>query len=196
MNKKLNGHKRICVYCSSSNHVDGSYFRIAGSLGELLARQNYSLVYGGGGTGLMGTVARSVQDSGGEVLGVITKALNKPGIAYDKVDQMIVTGCMRERKAVMEKHADAFIGLPGGFGTLEEVLEVVTLKQLCLHNKPIVLVNTGNFYGSLIDLFERIFQEKFANSLHRKLYYIADDARSALDYINSYAPIPFPPKNG
>ncbi len=186
--------QRICVFCSSSNGVDDRYFRIAELLGRQIAGRNHSLIYGGGAVGLMGTLARSVKSNGGTVVGVIPEALNLPGIVYDDADQLIVTGGMRERKAAMDEQADAFIGLPGGFGTLEEILEIITLKQLQYHNKPIVLVNTDNFFDDLLNFFERLYHEQFAKSIHRHLYHVVPDPASALDHIESYRPKTFPRK--
>ncbi len=186
--------KNICVYSSSSDAVAGIYFEAARDLGREIAQQNYSLVYGGGSIGLMGEVARAVHEHGGKVTGVIPEVLTKYDIVYKKADRLIVTGTMRERKALMEEKADAFIGLPGGFGTLEELLEVLTLKQLQYHNKPIVIMDTGNFFQPLVDLFERIYREKFAKSEHRQLYFITTGAKEAVGYIQEYAPPELPKK--
>lgn len=186
--------KSVCVFCSSSDAVAQLYFKLAEELGRQIARFNYSLVYGGGSIGLMGVVARNAQRHGSKVVGVIPEALNLPGIVYDEADELIVTRCMRERKAAMEKQGDAFIGLPGGFGTLEEILEIITLKQLQYHNKPIVLVNSAGFFNNLISLFEHIYCENFAKSKHRQLYRVVNDACSALDYIKDYTPTEFPRK--
>ncbi|MCP5053444.1 MAG: TIGR00730 family Rossman fold protein, partial [bacterium] len=181
-------------YSSSSDAVDRGFFEEARELGKRIANENYSLIYGGAGIGLMGEVARSVHENGGRVTGVIPESLTRYNIAYEEADRLVVTETMRERKALMEDEADAFIALPGGFGTLEEVLEVLTSKQLQLHNKPIVLLNTGNFFRHLIDLFEQIYREKFAKPMHRQLYFIAADANEAVDYVRDYTPLEMPKK--
>jgi uncharacterized protein (TIGR00730 family) len=186
--------KNICVYSSSSDAVDNRYFESARQLGKEIALRRCTLIYGGGGIGLMGEVARAVHLHGGAVTGVIPEALNRSDIAYDEADRMIVTPTMRERKALMEEQADAFIGLPGGFGTLEEILEIITLKQLQYHKKPIVILNHHNFFRHLVDLFELIFRENFAKPIYRELYFIAESAKDALDYIRDYTPPLFPKK--
>ncbi|HEC23457.1 MAG TPA: TIGR00730 family Rossman fold protein [Chloroflexi bacterium] len=184
--------ENICVYCSSSDAIAADFFEAAEELGALLARRKKVLVYGGGRLGLMGALARAVHQNGGRVVGVIPEAL-LPQV-YEPADAMVVTRDMRERKAVMESRADAFIGLPGGFGTLEEVLETLTLKQLHFHEKPIVLINVRGFYDRLLDLFEYIYAEHFAKPEFRHLYHVAHNPAEALDYIETYRPVSLPRK--
>jgi uncharacterized protein (TIGR00730 family) len=180
----------ICVFCSSSDAVDSIFFETAMALGALISQRNYDLVYGGAQIGLMGALARAAQQNGGKVIGVIPESLRRvQGIAYEAADELVVTRDLRERKAVMEARADAFVGLPGGFGTLEEILEVLTLKQLALHAKPIVLVNTGGFYDPLIQVFERIYQERFARPDYRQLYHVAPDVAGVFSYLEAYRPL-------
>ncbi len=188
MNESHVPHKSICVYCSSSDHISTAFFDIAQELGEAIVGNGYRFIYGGGDIGLMGAIARSVHKHGGHVVGVIPEFLRQPGIAYELSDELIVTADMRERKAAMESRADAFIALPGGFGTLEEMLEVITLKQLGVHDKPIVFLNTNGFYNGLHDLFEHIFDHNFAKPHYRDLYHFADDVHSAISYIKAYEP--------
>ena len=121
--------KSIAVYCSSSDVIHEDYFKTAKNLGSLMAKHNYELVYGGGVVGLMGEVARSVKSNGGKTYGVIPEALNLDNVVHDIDDELIITVGMRERKALMDERANAFIGLPGGFGTLEEMFEVLTLQK-------------------------------------------------------------------
>jgi uncharacterized protein (TIGR00730 family) len=180
--------KRICVYSSSSDAVANGFVAAARELGALIGRRQYTLIFGAGNIGLMGQVAGSVHEHGGKVIGVIPQYLNQFGITYEKADELIVTADMRERKAVMEKQADAFIALPGGFGTLEEILEVITLKQLQLHRKPIVFLNTLHFYDNLLLQFRHLFQESFARKSHQQVYAVVDNARQAMDYIETYEP--------
>ncbi len=189
---ELNTSKVICVYCSSSDALTPAFFEVAAELGAQIGRRGYTLIYGGGRWGLMGAVARAVHAHGGAVIGVIPERLLAQ--SYDIADELIVTGDLRERKALMEARTDAFIGLPGGFGTLEEVLEVLTLKQLGLHRKPIVLINTGGFYDPLLELFERMYRERFVKSAFRRLYHVAPDAESAFAYLDAYRPRDIPPK--
>ena len=180
--------KAMCVFCSSSDAVDPVFFETATQLGALIARHGCSLVYGGWRIGLMGAVARAAHQHGGQVIGVIPAALHAKGLAYLAADELIVTRDLRERKAVMESRADAFVGLPGGFGTLEELLEIVTLKQLKFHAKPIVLVNTRDFYDPLQRMFERIYQERFAKPDGRQLYHVTPDTGGVFSYLASYQP--------
>lgn len=178
--------KAICVYCSSSDAVPEHYFEAARQLGVAIAQSGFSMVYGGGCIGLMGAAACAVQGHGGRVVGVIPHFLNIPGIVIEHADELILTQDMRERKSIMAERADAFIALPGGFGTLEEMLEMITLKQLGQHSKPIVFINTEGFYQPLIDTFEAMFTLNFAKPHYRELYHVASGAEDALDYIANY----------
>jgi uncharacterized protein (TIGR00730 family) len=184
--------KTICVYCASSEAVPTDTFQAAEALGEAIARRGYILVYGGGNIGLMGALARAASAKRGRVVGVIPQALVQ--LAYEEADELIVTHDLRERKAVMEARADAFVALPGGFGTLEELLEVITLKQLSLHNKPVVLVNTAGFYDPLVAVFERIYAAGFTKAVYRALYHVAANPDDALAYVDGYTPVELPKK--
>jgi uncharacterized protein (TIGR00730 family) len=182
--------KTICVYCSSSSAIDEVYFVAARELGEAIARRDWGLVYGGSDVGLMGAVARAVHLHQGTVIGIIPQTIHARGIAYETADELLVTRDLRERKAEMERRADAFIALPGGFGTLEEVIEVLTLKQLQVHAKPIIFLNINGFYDPLITLFEHYYQQQFARPETRQLYFIAPDVTSTVGHIETYqAPI-------
>jgi uncharacterized protein (TIGR00730 family) len=178
----------ICVFSSSSNAVAPAYFEAARQLGLLIAQHGHTLVYGGSNVGLMGELARAVHSCHGRVIGVIPETIRARGVAYDMADELLVTADLRERKALMEMRSDAFIALPGGFGTLEEVSEVLTLKQLQLHTKPIVLINTLAFYDRLIELYDHFYAEHFAKGQSRQLYHIALDAPGALAHIEAYQP--------
>ncbi len=182
----------ICVYASSSDGLASAYFEAATELGALIAQRNCTLVYGGGRIGLMGAVARSVHAHGGKVIGVIPGSLLPQG--YDKSDELIVTHDLRERKAVMEVRSDAFVVLPGGFGTLEEALEIITLRQLGMHCKPIVLLNVQGFFDHLSALFEHLYEQRFAKPVYRELYHVAHDAAGAMAYLDTYQPATFEPK--
>lgn len=186
--------KTICVYSSSSDAVGDHFFQAARQLGAIMGERGDTLVYGGACIGLMGEMARAVHQSGGKVVGIIPKYLAHYDITYDNADELILTEDMRERKAMMEERSDAFISLPGGFGTLEETMEILTLKQVQQHNKPIVIINTGNFYDHLIHLFELIYKESFAKSEQRHLYSVVPHAGDAMDYIDNYQPLPFKKK--
>ena len=178
--------KAICVYCSSSNRIHADYFEAAARAGRLLAERGHTLVYGGGSVGLMGAVARAVHKGGGHVVGAIPEALRQiEGVAYEVADELAVTETMQERKAILFTRADAFLILPGGFGTLEEFMEVLTLRTLGYHHKPIVLVNTAGFYDPLLRLFEHFYAGGFARERVRTLYHVAEDPEAALDYLDA-----------
>ncbi len=181
-------NKVICVYSSSSVAIDPVYFDAASALGREIAAKGDLFLFGGGLTGLMGACARSVHQHHGHVIGIIPKALHVKGIVYDRCDELTVTKCMRERKAVMDERSDAFIALPGGYGTLEEILEIITLKQLRYHNKPIVILNINHFYDKLLEHFETVIHQQFAKTECSELYFVTEDIFSALDYIDSYEP--------
>jgi hypothetical protein len=178
----------ICVYCSSSNHIDAMYPDAARALGCLLAERKHALVYGGGNVGLMGVLARTLHEAGGHVIGVIPEKLkDKEGIAYGVADELIVTETMRERKKIMYTRADGFAVLPGGYGTLEEFLEVLTLKQLDYHQRPIALVNTKGFFDPLLDFFEHLYAAQFARARPEALVHVAASPEEALDFIEQHA---------
>lgn len=180
--------KTICVFCSSVNTVDEAYFSAAAELGKLLALHEWGLVYGGSDVGLMGAVARAVHLHGGTVIGIIPQTIHARGIAYETADELLITRDLRERKAAMEARADAFIALPGGFGTLEEIIEVLTLKQLQTHDKPIIFLNINGFYDPLLTLFEHFYDLKFAKPSSKELYFVAQNVASAIEHIETYQP--------
>lgn len=181
-------NKVICVYSSSSNTVDRVYFEAAARLGREIALRGDTFLFGGGLTGLMGECARAVHEHQGKVIGVIPEALNEKGIVYDDCDELVVTRDMRLRKAQMDERSDAFIALPGGFGTIEEIMEIITLKQLRYHNKPIVLLNIGGYYDALLEQFDVIIKQQFAKAGSLDLFYITETVSKALDYIDNYVP--------
>ena len=176
----------ICVFASSSNAVDSEYFNSANLLGKLLAGNNHDLTYGGANVGLMEALASSMKNEGAYITGIIPKKIADKDLSSQICDEMIVTTTMDERKKIMREKADAFIALPGGFGTLEEILEVITLKQLDYHQKPIVFLNTNGLYNALFKHFERSYHEVFARENYRNLYYIAETEEQAIQYIESY----------
>lgn len=180
--------KTVCVFCSSSGAVDAAYIEAAGVFGQKLAERKWCLVYGGASVGSMGKVAQEAKRGGCVVAGVIPQLLHEFGITNPDLDILVVTEDMRQRKASMDDMADAFVILPGGFGTLEEALEVITLKQLGYHNNVIVFVNTNGFFDPLEHLFEHFFIHNFAKDAYRGLYHFAADADEALQYIADYQP--------
>lgn len=178
--------KNICVFCSSSDDLAERYYEVAVSLAEVLAENNFNLIHGAGSIGLMGVLMRRCNDLGVQITGVVPEKLNKSHIVCDKSQKIVVTNDMKERKEYMRQNSEAFIALPGGFGTLEELMEVITLKQLKYHSKPIVIINTCNFYDNLLEHFEIMYSQKFANDSYRSLYYIANAPGDAINYIKNY----------
>ncbi len=179
----------VCVFCASSQAIRPEYFDAARDMGRILGERRLGMVFGGGTVGLMGEAARAVHAAGGRVTGVIPEALNRAGVTYEVCDELVITVGMRERKAEMERRSDAFIALPGGFGTLEEILEHITLRQLQYHPKPVVLVNTLDFYAPLIRLFDHLIAEKFAREDHRRLVHLAANPEEAMRYLDAYQPV-------
>lgn len=178
--------RSICVFCSSSDLLAPPYFALARQLGEEMVKMGYGLVYGGGQVGLMGTVARAVHASGGRVVGVIPRRDDWAEVVYEESDDLIYTLTMRERKAIMAERADAFIALPGGIGTLEELLEVITLRHLGYHDKPIVVLDNQDYYRPLLDMLERSIEQGFARPDLRDMYLITDSVSDALHHIDSH----------
>lgn len=179
----LEEHMYVCVYCASSNSIAEPYFALAEELGHALAYRGWGLVYGGGSVGMMGAVARAVQAAGGKVVGVIPQFLLDREVGYLQADELIVTDTMRERKRLMDERANAFIALPGGFGTLEELLEILTLRQLGYHDKPIIIVNAGGFFEPLLAQFERGFAQGFTHPHYRRLYVAVETIAAALEQL-------------
>jgi len=178
----------ICVFCSSSNAIADVYFEEARLLGTLIGDNHHNIVYGGSNVGLMHACADAARQAGAVSLGIIPQSIHDRNLASEHDDELIVTPNMRERKYLMRKRSDAFIALPGGFGTLEEILEVITLKQLHYHNKPIVFINTNGFYDALLQQFQRSYDEIFAREEYKKMYYVAKDASDAMEYVKDYQP--------
>ena len=170
----------ICVFASSSSRIDNKYAIAASNLGILLAKANMDVVYGGGGIGLMGKLADAVLENGGRITGVIPSFMKDEGWDHSEVKEMILTADMGERKKKMFAMADAIIALPGGVGTLEELTEAITLKQLGLFRGPIIILNTLNFYKSLIDFLEHMVSGNFLRYEHKGMWEIADTPEDAI----------------
>ena len=183
MNKKINN---ICIFASASNNIDNKYYEDAIELGKLIAKNNYNIVYGGSNLGLMGKVTSCAKSQGSKIIGVMPEKLYNLGIHPGDCDKLIITKGMRERKAKMDELSDAVIALAGGFGTLEEISEMLTQKQLGYNNKPIVFLNTSNYYDELISFFYRLIAEKFAQPESVNIYYVAKSPYDAINYINNY----------
>lgn len=186
--------KTVCVYCSSSDAVSREFVDLAETIGRELAANSIDLIYGGAAIGLMGAVARSAKESGSHVTGVIPEYLNSNGISYEGADELIVTETMAQRKDIMSSRADGFITLPGGFGTLEEIMEMITLRQLGYHDKPLIIVNYNGFYDQLFSFFERIIDDKFMKREFNSIYRVADSAEEAVRMIQEPDPFVLPKK--
>ena len=154
----------ICVYCASSDAVAEHHRRVARELGAAIAAQGWALMYGGGNIGLMGEVARAALAGGGQVTGVIPHLLADREVALEEVSSLVRTETMRERKALMDEGSDAFVVLPGGIGTLEELVEIVTLKQLGYHARPVVLLDDTGYWDPLLRLLDHMVTEKMAGA--------------------------------
>lgn len=184
----------VTVFCGSSDAVEEKYFAAARELGEKLARRGWRLVYGGGSVGLMGVLSRAVLAYGGHVTGVIPKALLDLGVGNRDASELIVTDGLRDRKAIMDERGDAFVALPGGLGTLEEVLEVLTLKQLGYHTKPVAVLDLGGFYEPLWSQVQRGIDTGFIKPEFMDLWYPAPDVDALLRYLDAYEPHRYGPK--
>ena len=176
----------ICVFCASSSAVEPVFLEAAFELGRCIGKDGIDLVYGGASIGLMGEVARGVHRENGKVIGVLPKIFKKKDIEYLDADELIVTRDMRERKAVMDERSDAFIVLPGGIGTLEEAVEILSMIQLRLTLKPLVFINTKNFYGTLMEHFQKMVDWKFAKAETLKLFAMVDTPEEAVQAVKEY----------
>jgi uncharacterized protein (TIGR00730 family) len=179
---------RLCVFCGSNAGDDGAYLETALALGQAMADRGIGLVYGGGEVGLMGAVADGVLAGGGEVIGVIPRSLVDAEIAHPGLTRLEVTDGMHQRKARMAELADGFIALPGGFGTFEETIEVLTWNQLGLLAKPVVLLDVAGFYAPLLDFFDRAVDARFVRVSHRRLAQRAATIEEAIELAT--APVP------
>lgn len=178
--------KNICVFCSSSDVIDEIYFNEAKLLAERIVKDNKTFVFGGSGVGLMKHLAVHVTENKGKSIGVIPQKIYDKGLACKLVENIIVTTNMHTRKEKLTEISDAFIAMAGGFGTLDELFEVITLKQVGYHTKPIIILNTNNFYDDLILFFETLYKEKVAKPDYRKIYYVAKDVDDAFNYLENY----------
>ncbi len=180
--------KRICVFCGSSAGLRPEYSRAAEELGKELVRNDIALVYGGGRVGLMGKIAQTVLECGGEVTGVIPKALAEREVAYTELTDLRIVSSMHERKALMTELSEGFIALPGGLGTIEELFEVLTWGQLSIHLKPCGLLNIEGYFNKLIEFVDHSVREKFIAKEHRNMILIDNSAAGILRQFNEYEP--------
>jgi uncharacterized protein (TIGR00730 family) len=178
--------KRICVFCGSSKGSSPLYLEAARRMGEVLARRGLGLVYGGGSVGLMGAVADAALAAGGEVIGVIPRALQLRELAHSRLTHLHVVSSMHERKAKMAELAHGFVALPGGMGTLEELTEILTWAQLGLHARPAGLLNAGGYYDTLIAFFDQAVAHGFVRPEHRAMLMVDGSPEALLDRFATY----------
>lgn len=180
--------KNVCVYSSSSNCLQELYYKDAELLGQLLGKEGFNLVYGGSTLGTMGLNAQAVKENGGSVSAVIPEKLHQLCIHYEECDVLHVTKGMRDRKEKMDLLSDAVIALAGGFGTLEELAEMIVQKQLGYNQKAIVILNTNGFYDNLLKFFDDIISQNFATPDTREICYVANTPQEVIDYLKNYKP--------
>jgi uncharacterized protein (TIGR00730 family) len=180
--------RRICVFCGSNKGARADYVEAARSMGRVLAHRKIALVYGGGNVGLMGEIADTVLAAGGKVIGVIPEALVAKELAHADLSELHIVGSMHERKALMAELSDAFVAMPGGFGTFEEFCEVLTWSQLGLHQKPCGLLNVMGYYNNLLSLFDHAVAEQFVRPQHRTLVLEEKDPERLIQLLENYQP--------
>ena len=176
----------ICVFCGSNSGKNQIYSKLAKDVGEIIAERNDTLVYGGGSIGLMGTVADSCLNIGGQVIGIIPEYLNKLEVGHKNLTRLLIVKDMFERKSKMEKLSDGFFILPGGVGTLDELFEMITLAQLKQHIKPVIIFNINKFYDPLIQQIQNCIKEGFIHKEHLDLFIVADSASKAFQKFDSF----------
>lgn len=182
--------KRICVFCGSSVGADPAFSLDAKTVGEVLARRGLELVYGGGNVGLMGIVADAAIAARGKVIGVIPQSLVDRELAHRGITDLRIVESMHERKAMMADLSDAFIALPGGYGTLEELCEILTWAQLGLHQKPFGLLNVQKFYDGFVAHIDHAVSMKFIRPQHRELLMTSDTIEGLLEQFATFKPLP------
>ncbi len=180
-----NNIRSVCVFCSSSNFAESIFMNSARELGRGIGKMGLTLIYGGASINMMGQAASGVHEEGGRIINVLPEFFRKKEIEYLDADELIVTSDMRSRKAIMEENADAFIALPGGIGTLEEVTEILSMRQLKLMSKPLILVNTDGFFDNLITLFNDMVLRKFVKPEFIETLVVVPDPQSALDHLST-----------
>lgn len=185
-NVSSNKIQSVCVYCGSRLGNKPYYEELAEEVGRRIAGQKMKLVYGAGSVGLMGVVARSASHAGAQVIGIIPGHLDAIEITQEGLDELHITDNMHERKKMMFDRSDAFIVLPGGLGTLDETMEMMTWAQLSLHKKPIVLINYKGFWSPLLELIKHVTDDGFASQEHADLLTVVDTAEEAMAYLDSY----------
>lgn len=181
--------QRVCVFCGSSSGVKQEYAVGARELGLVLAKKNIDLVYGGGHVGLMGIVADAAMSAGAKAIGIIPRCLADKEVAHQGLTELKIVQTMHERKAQMSELSDGFIAMPGGFGTLEELFEVITWAQLGIHKKPFGLFNVAGYYDKLIEFMDYQVEQGFVPQRHREMIIVSDEAEQLVEMLESFHPI-------
>ncbi len=180
----------ICVYGASSESIDKIYRDSAYSLAVAMAKRGHAMVYGGGANGVMGATARGMYDNGGKIIGIAPTFFTVDGVLYDKCTEFIYTETMRERKKLLEDKSDAFIIAPGGIGTFDEFFEILTLKQLERHNKPIAIYNVNGYYNDMLNMLHKTAESNFMRPKSMELFKCFDNEIEMLEYIENYNQAP------
>lgn len=180
--------KTVTVFCGSSSGIDPVFTDQAYLLGKMLAQKNITVVYGGAKVGLMGAVADGALDHHGKVIGILPVFLKNVEIGHNNLSELILVESMHERKAKMNEYSDGIIALPGGFGTLEELFEMLTWAQLGLHQKPVAILNTDGFYNELLRLIETMADKGFLKTINQHMLLVSDNIETLLDKMDSYIP--------
>ncbi len=181
--------QRVCVFCGSSPGVKQEYAVGARELGLVLAKKNIDLVYGGGHVGLMGIVADAAMSAGAKAIGIIPRCLADKEVAHQGLTELKIVQTMHERKAQMSELSDGFIAMPGGFGTLEELFEVITWAQLGIHKKPFGLFNVAGYYDKLIEFMDYQVEQGFVPQRHREMIIVSDEAEQLVEMLESFHPV-------
>lgn len=176
----------ICVYGASSNIIDDGYILAGEELGEIIAKRGHGLVFGGGDSGMMGAAARGAYRQGGYIIGVSPDFFNVDGILFENCNEMHLTDGMRSRKKMLDEKSDAFVISAGGIGTFDEFFEILTLKQLGRHKKPIVILNTDNYFDAMLQLLDKCVEGKFMFDKTLELFKVVSTPQEAVDYIENY----------
>lgn len=175
----------ICVYGASSNELDTSFVTAVEALGHRMAQRGHNLIFGAGGRGMMGAAARGVHAEGGRIIGVVPRFFNVDGILFEHCDEMIRTDTMRERKQIMEDRSDAFVMAPGGVGTFDEFFEILTLRQLGRHTKPLAILNVNGYYDTLLAFLREGVEKRFMKAGTLELFAVFTDVDEMLDYLET-----------
>lgn len=178
--------RTVCVYCGSSDKMDPAYLQAADAMGRSIAGRNLDVVFGGGGTGMMGALADGALASGGRVIGVIPEIFNTPELLHAGLEELHVVGTMHARKAMMADLADAFVALPGGFGTLEELFEMLTWMQIGLHTKPIGILNVRSYFEPLISLIQHAEEQGFIYREHRDMILVSERPEELISQLETF----------